>query len=164
MKFEALKHRVERSESLLQGRAEQTLVRAKALKHEWRAGWTPTRIVLAGLISGFAVGRSDPARALDKLGKLGGPRWLQAIGTLSSLLAGLQATIAAFAAKDAAETTDDAAEDAQATAAVPDDADAATEPSPAPRSDRRRPDPTWDTPPRPAEAATELSESAGRRR
>lgn len=168
MKFETIKRRVERSESLLQGRAEQTMVRARALKHEWRAGWTPTRIVLAGLIAGFAVGRSNPGRTLDRLGKLGGGRWLQAISSVSGLLAALQAAIAAFAARDVAETADDvaedAAEDAQAQASECRDADTADALPPVPRSDRRRPDPTWDMPPRPAEAATELSEPAARRR
>src|SRR5690606_8684697 len=49
VKFDAIRRRVERSEQLVEGRALQTGVRAHALKSTWRASWTPTRIILAGL-------------------------------------------------------------------------------------------------------------------
>lgn len=160
MKFEALQRKVARSEQLLAGRAEQTLVRARATKSEWRDAWTPGRIVIAGLVSGFAMGRSDPSRTLRKLGQAASPRWLQAITAISGLLASLQAAVAAVTAQDAAETADDAAGDAQqAVDAAAGGADAGDGQVGQPRSDRRRPDPTWQTqPPAAAEAATDVSE------
>ena len=141
MKFEAIRRRVERSEQLVEGRALQTVGRAKALKTCWREGWTPARIILAGLAAGFLVGRTDPAHALKHL--TGGGRWLHLLGTLSGLFASFQASLAAASAGQA---SDDAA---------PQDPD---DHEPRPRPDRRRPDPVWSTPPRPAEASTEVSE------
>ena len=171
MNFEQLKVRVERSERLVEGRLEQTRAHATALKTTWRDSWTPSRIVIAGLVSGFLVGRSRPTRALRRIGKLGGPHWIQLIGTLSGLFASLQSTFAAATAQDAAETAGDTAVRVDAAvsdpgtglpadAAAPPAATAVTaEPEAVPPADRRRrPDPVWDAPPRPAEAATELSE------
>ncbi len=175
MRFETLQRKVARSERLVEGRAEQTMLRARATKTAWRQAWTPGRIVIAGLVSGFALGRSDPSRALRKLGKVASPRWLQAITAISGLVASLQAAIAAATAKDAAETAGDAAADAHEAAAAADPAgaastDAGTTPQaggdgvvaddPArPKSDRSRPDPVWTSQPSAAaEAATDVSE------
>ena len=164
MKFELLKRRVERSEQLVEGRALQTSARLDTFKATWRESWTPTRIILAGLAAGFLVGRSDPTRALQRLGGLGGGRWIQLIGALSGLFASLQSSIAATAADDAADHADDAAGQAGAAAAsahaAASEADPGVEaaPEPPPRVDRRRPDPVWTTPPAPAEAATDVSE------
>lgn len=160
MRFEILRRKVERSEQLVEGRIAQTRVRARATKSEWRDAWTPGRIVIAGLVSGFAMGRSDPSRALRKLGQVASPRWLQAFTAISGLLASLQAAVAAVTARDAAETADDAAGDAQQAADVTAAAaDAGDGQAGQPRSDRRRPDPTWQTqPPAAAEAATDVSE------
>jgi hypothetical protein len=164
MKFEAIKRRVERSEQLVEGRLLQTGTRLDAFKSTWRESWTPARIIIAGLAAGFLVGRSEPSRALQKLGGLGGARWIQLIGALSGLFASLQSTVAAARADDAATHADDAADSAgnaaaSAQAAADDGEPDAQAPSePPPRSDRRRPDPVWSTPPAPAEAATDVSE------
>ena len=163
MKFEAIRRRVERSEQLVEGRALQTRVRASALKATWRQSWTPARIILAGLAAGFLVGRAEPSRALRQLG--GGGRWIQLIGALSGLFASLQSSVAAATADKAADHAGEAAEqagDAAVAAHVAAD-DVAVgehrEPTQPPLpSDRRRPDPSWNTPPAPAEAATEISE------
>ena len=166
MKFEAIRRRVERSEQLVEGRALQTRVRASALKATWRESWTPARIILAGLAAGFLVGRAEPSRALRQLG--GGGRWIQLVGALSGLFASLQSSVAAATADKAADHAGEAASqagDAAAAAHVAADdnvavamaADAAPA-QPQPRSDRRRPDPSWNAPPAPAEAATEISE------
>ncbi|MGO3126880.1 MAG: protein sip-5 [Luteimonas sp.] len=195
MNFEGLKNRVERAESLVDGRAVQTTDRYRALRTSWREAWTPPRILIAGLVMGFATGHLEPRRALTRLGKLGGPKSIQLISALSGLLTSVQAAVAAATAEKAAETADDAAQtadaaadnvaartdgtvDTQAAAAAGAaaavqvaSADAtqtqsATQPGTTPdvdtslpRTDRGRPDPVLSEQPRPAEAATELSES-----
>jgi hypothetical protein len=140
MNFAGLKRRVERRERMFEGRLQQTRDRWQALSTTWRASWTPLRIVVAGLIGGFLLGRSDPARALGKLGALGsnGSRVLQLVGTLSGLFASLQAGNAAEQAEQAVDKAEGVATDAAAPASspVPEQAGA----------------------PHPAEAATELSE------
>jgi len=177
MNFEALKGRVERAEALVDGRFEQTDTRFSALKTSWHEAWTPPRIVIAGVIAGLVVGSTQPQRALRRLGKLGGPKSLQMISAVSGLLTSIQATVAAATAEKAAETADDAAEtaddaanaagvasaQAQQQTAAPAAADPTqasnTTGTPPPQADRRRPEPAYAEQPRPAEAATEVSES-----
>src|SRR3546814_16360175 len=72
-------------------RALQTGVRADALKSTWRESWTPARIIIAGLATGFLAGRADPARILKQLGS--GGRWIQLVGALSGLAASLQSRL-----------------------------------------------------------------------
>ena len=110
----------------------------KQLFDAWRAGWTPGRIVVAGLLAGFLVGRGQP------LAHIGGVRWLQMAGTVSSMLATLRA-----AAEAAATPADaDAAQAGAGPQAAPDTiAAAAASPASSPVHA-----------PAPAEAATELSE------
>ncbi|MCD9006955.1 hypothetical protein LDO31_12045 [Luteimonas sp. XNQY3] len=197
MNFEGLKNRVERAETLVDGRVMQTTDRYRALRISWREAWTPPRILIAGLVMGFATGHLEPRRALTRLGKLGGPKSIQLISALSGLLTSVQATVAAATAEKAAETADDAAQTADAAAdnvAAKTDGTADTQAAAAagaaaavqvqaasgaaqsqsaaqssgttpdagaaaPRTDRGRPDPVLSEQPRPAEAATELSES-----
>ncbi len=144
MRFEQLKHRVARREQLLEGRLQQTGDQWRTLRTTWRDSWTPLRIVVAGLIGGFVIGRSDPVQTLGKLGALGGSgtRVLQMITALSGLFASVQASSAADQAEQAAEKADEVADDAAV--------------QPAPRS-VPAPEPVA-VAPRPAEAATELSE------
>jgi len=172
MKFERLKQRVIRGERLVEGRLEQTQAHATSLKDTWRESWTPTRILLAGLVGGFLIGRARPGRAVRKLGGLNGARWVQLFTTVSGLLASLQSGLAAATAKKATEQAAEAANDAttrttpraESTAGTEAARDASetaatAEPEAVPPSERRRrPDPTWNAPPRPAEAATEISE------
>lgn len=112
MNFEGLKNRVERAETLVEGRLVQTNDRYRALRVSWREAWTPPRIVIAGFVMGFATGHLEPTRALTKLGKLGGPKSLQMLSALSGLFASVQATVAAATAGKAADTADEAAETA----------------------------------------------------
>lgn len=159
MKFELLQRRVERSEQLVVNRALQTSAHMTVLKTTWRDSWTPGRIILAGLAAGFLVGRSDPSRALKRLGGLGGSHWIQLIGMLSGLFASLQSTVAAASADNAAHHADDAADQAgSAAASVQAVSEDIADPQPLPRADRRRADPVWTTAPAPAEAATDVSE------
>ncbi len=131
MNFETLQRRVQRRERMVEGRAQQLGERWAALKTGWREGWTPWRIVSAGLIAGFLTGRAEPLRALT------GPRVLQMIGAVSSLFASVQAAAAGEAAEQAAESVAEAplpeeplvdeAFDAAPTATAPRPAEAATE-------------------------------------
>lgn len=126
MNFEALQRRVQRAERLVDRRATRTQQNWAALKLDWRAGWTPWRIVAAGLIGGFLTGSARPLRTAD------GVRLMQMLSAVSTLFA----TVASEAAADAAQSAEATADAAQPPA------DAAPEP----------------VAPRPAEAATELSE------
>src|SRR3546814_2241561 len=92
-------------------RALQTGVRADALKSTWRESWTPARIIIAGLATGFLAGRADPARILKQLGS--GGRWIQLVGALSGLAASLQSSIAAADAGKAVDRADEAAESSE---------------------------------------------------
>lgn len=137
MNFKALQRRVQRREHMVEGRARQLHERWDALKAGWREGWTPWRIVSAGLVAGFLTGRAEPLRALT------GPRAMQMIGAVSSLLASVQAAAADATAEDAMQTAEAAAPDT-------------------PLPEEPLVDEAFDesivVAPRPAEAATELSE------
>ncbi|MCG2605310.1 MAG: hypothetical protein KBO60_19830 [Achromobacter sp.] len=147
MNFDALQRRVERAERLVEGRSEEARGQWHILKDAWRQGWTPLRIVVAGGVTGFLVGRSEPLRALT------GARWLQMVGSISGMIASLQAAAAAEQAEDAAESAEEPAADAQAQSG--DDSGYVEEPLVDERFDE---DPVTAIQPRPAEAATELSE------
>ena len=138
MRFEQLRQRVERAESRVSAASDRAQSGRLALFDAWRAGWTPGRIVVAGLLAGFLVGRGQP------LAHIGGVRWLQMAGTVSSMLATLRA-----AAEAAATPADaDAAQAGAGPLAAPDTiAAAAASPASSPVHA-----------PAPAEAATELSE------
>ncbi|ATD66821.1 MULTISPECIES: hypothetical protein [Luteimonas] len=116
MNFEGLKNRVERAETLVDGRVVQTTDRYRALRVSWREAWTPPRILIAGFVAGFATGHLEPQRALAGLGKFGGPKSLQLLSAVSGLMASVQATVAAATAGKAAETADNAAQTADAAA------------------------------------------------
>ncbi|MEO6518851.1 MAG: protein sip-5 [Pseudoxanthomonas sp.] len=118
--FEQLITKVKLAEDLLEARERATVSRYRQLKQSWQAGWTPWRIVAAGLVSGFLVGRAEP------LGAIGGPRLLQMVGAVSSLFASAQAAVAAGEAKDAADDAGEVAVDAAQAAVAPQVAVAAT--------------------------------------
>lgn len=173
MNFAQLKRRVERGETLVEGRVRQTGECHARLSRDWRQAWTPLRIVLAGLGTGFIAGRAEPEKALKKLGSISGPRTLQLVSSVAGLVGSVQAAIVAMTANNAAENAEQAADDdAQAgqhatqpdvppsPADPPPDHAAPARPGPetTPRQDRRRPDQNWDSQPSPAEAATDVSE------
>ena len=135
MNYKQLQRRVERLERLVEGRGLRTQSHWAELKKNWQEGWTPARIIAAGLIGGFVSGRAEPLRALS------GPRLLEMIGAVSGLFASVQASVAAEQAQDAA----DSAEDSVTGQATP--TTRAAEPD----------DETPPVQPLPAEAATELS-------
>ena len=137
MKFERLQHRVERAEQLVEGRAMQTQAHWRTLSQVWRDSWTPGRIVIAGLVSGFLAGRAEPLRSMN------GARWLQMVGSLSSLFAADQAT-------EAADTAQAVQEEQEATQACPPEEPLVDETFDEEELPLRQP--------MPAEAATEMSE------
>jgi len=174
MNFAQLRRRVERGEALVEGRIRQLGESHDRLRRDWRQAWTPLRIVLAGLATGFIAGRAEPEKALKKIAGVSGPRTLQLVTSVAGLVGSVQAAIAAMTAKEAADTADQAADvatdaeadaehaGAAAAAAADEPQGAAAEPGTtdetAPRPDRRRPDPRWNSQPAPAEAATDVSE------
>lgn len=172
MNFERLKHRVERAETLAEGRIDQVQASRRRLGAEVHRAITPGRIVVGGLLAGFVVGRVQPMRTIRAVSAT---RWLQLASSLSGLMASLKAAYAAQTADAAAEEAAHAADTAEAvaeetgvaatgtpaaaTAAAPPAPEPVQAPAPQPAADaRRRPDMPFDREPRPAEAATEISE------
>ncbi len=164
MKFSTLRSRVKRCEQVVAVRLVDTQDNWGVLSQVWRSGWSPLRIIVAGVASGFVAGK------LEIPGKVSGARWLQMVGSVSNLVASGQAAFASAMAAHAAGTADDAAEQADAAAEKVDDAvnpaaagaaaGAAAAARNAPRTETAGVSQERDagTGPRPAEAATELSE------
>jgi hypothetical protein len=101
--FDALIEKVRQAEVALEAKERQTSADWRQVKSSWRAMWTPGRLVIAGLVSGFIVARAEPFK------KAAGGGTLQLISALSSLFAGGSAQAAASEAseaKQAAETVE----------------------------------------------------------
>ncbi|WP_296246872.1 protein sip-5 [uncultured Stenotrophomonas sp.] len=148
MNFEALQRRVRRAEAVVQVRGEEATQHWDQLNQSWRSAWTPGRIVVVGLAGGFLAGKLEPGGAFS------GSRWLQMIGSVSGLVSSAQASVASFAAAAAAAGV------MAGQAAADDDADQGDdEDSPPPPAAAASTARSNSTPPGPAEAATELSES-----
>ncbi|PPV07935.1 hypothetical protein XBLMG947_1182 [Xanthomonas bromi] len=113
MKFGTLRERVERAEFLVEGRAQETRLHWNELRHAWRAGWSPLRIVMVGFGLGFVTGRNEPQAALGSIaGKLGGiPKILQMISTISALFTAHSAQEASEQAERAADNAEEVASD-----------------------------------------------------
>lgn len=103
MRFEALITKVQQAEQALEAKERQTAVEWQQLKRQWTSAWTPGRIVVAGLVSGFMVGRARPLRVAS------GGGVLQLVSALSSLFAGTSAQAAANEAEQAADVAAHAA-------------------------------------------------------
>jgi hypothetical protein len=108
MNFEQLIAKVQQAEDALEARERAFVADWRQLRASWRAGWTPARIVIAGLASGFLAGRLKPGRALAR----GGGGLMQLLSTLSGLIASGSAQAAAGEAEHAAESAEDAAANA----------------------------------------------------
>lgn len=165
MAFDDLIQRVHERELALEQRHAHARASWRGLRNKWREGWSPTRIVLGGMLSGFLVGWARPMR---KVTGLPASRWVQIGTSLWTLVASSKAKHAASTAEAAAGTAGVAAQTAagtaEAAAATTNGAAAASgaspvpPPRPPPAEARRRADPQWEREPRPAEAATEISE------
>ena len=120
MSFEDLIEKVKQAETALETSERRTASRWKQIKVVWKENWTPGRIVIAGLASGFLVGHAKPL----KLAGSGGV--LNLVTALSGLMASGSAQAAADRAGEAASTADNAIAQAAAPAVeIPPDFNAA---------------------------------------
>ena len=165
MSFRELQAKVAKAEDNLEARERQVAADLRVFGETWREAWTPPRVVVAGLAAGFLAGWARPARAISGIEPA---RWLQLAGSLAGMVGSVHAAFAAADAQDAAEDAGEVAAASSAAAGLAAGARAAgaatagpaATASPASPSERRyAPDPSWDVPPRPAEAATDVSES-----
>lgn len=108
--FEQLIRKVDQAEDALEASERAVAADWRQLHASWRAGWTPLRIVIAGIASGFALGRLDRGRGAAP----GGAGFLQMLSTVSGLIASVNAQMAASEAEHAAGSADDAADAANA--------------------------------------------------
>ena len=104
MSFDALIAKVEQAEQALEARERTASTQWQQVKTTWRESWTPGRIVIAGLASGFLVGRAQPM----KLAGSGG--LLNLVTALSGMLASGSAQVAAENAEQAADAAGDVAQ------------------------------------------------------
>ncbi|AXK72875.1 hypothetical protein DWG18_11685 [Lysobacter sp. TY2-98] len=113
--FKQLIEKVGQAENALEAKERQVAADWRQLKASWKTGWTPGRIVIAGLVSGFVVGRIEPARGVAK-----GNSIMQMITALSGLFASATAQHAASHVETVADDVGDVADTVQS--AVPDHA------------------------------------------
>ena len=104
MSFDALIAKVDQAEQALEARERTASTQWQQVKTTWRESWTPGRIVIAGLASGFLVGRAQPL----KLAGSGG--LLNLVTALSGMLASGSAQVAAENAEQAADAAGDVAQ------------------------------------------------------
>lgn len=104
MSFDKLILKVTQAEDALEAHERRVAADLRQLKASWLAGWTPGRIVIAGVVSGFFIGRAEPLKAVARSGGA-----MQMITMLSGLFAGTSAQAAAGEAEHAAETAEDLA-------------------------------------------------------
>ncbi|MGH8084004.1 MAG: hypothetical protein ACREPV_01835 [Lysobacter sp.] len=125
MSFDKLIAKVTQAENALEAHERRVGADLRQLKQSWKATWTPARIVIAGVVGGFLVGRAEPLRSAARGGSL---------MRIASLLTGV---FSSGTAKQAADEAEDAAEDAGVAAhAVAPGADAvASAPDPDPDPD-----------------------------
>jgi hypothetical protein len=113
MGFKELITKVQQAEETLEAKERHAAAQWDVFKAQWRGAWTPGRIVIAGLASGFVVGRAQPVKAAAKSGQM-----MQMITMLSGLFAGGSAKVAADEAGHAAKSAKNVAEAVAPEAAV----------------------------------------------
>jgi len=115
MGFDALLTKVKQAEETLEARKREAVGRWQHLKASWCAAWTPGRIVIVGLATGFVTGRAKPAQLASS-----GNGVVALLRTLAPLLAGLQAGVqTAQAAQEEVQEAPPAAAPAPAPAPEP---------------------------------------------
>ncbi|WP_133501643.1 hypothetical protein [Cognatilysobacter terrigena] len=115
--FKQLIEKVQTAEYAVEAQERRMAADWRQLKASWKAGWTPGRIVLAGLVAGFVVGRVEPTKSVAK-----GNSIMQMITALSGLFASATAQHAAAHVDNVADDVGDVADTVQAS--VPDTAPA----------------------------------------
>jgi hypothetical protein len=113
LRFEQLIAKVQQAEDMLEAQERSVSADLRQLRDTWRKAWTPGRIVIAGLASGFLIGRAEPGRAIGKSGQL-----MHLVSMVSSLFAGGSAKVAAEEAGEAKQEVREAAPAAAAAAAA----------------------------------------------
>jgi hypothetical protein len=103
MRFEQLIQKVDQAEDVLEESERRVATQLGGLRDSWREAWTPGRIVIAGLVAGFVVGRAEPLRTIGKSGGL-----MQLVTMVSGLFAGGSAQVAAEGAEQAAASAEQA--------------------------------------------------------
>ena len=98
MSFESLIDKVHQAEMALEAKERQTAADWRQCKASWLQLWTPTRLVAVGLVSGFIVGKVEPAKRVVKGGST-----LQLLSAVAGLFAGGSAQAAAGHAMHAAD-------------------------------------------------------------
>lgn len=101
MSFDKLITKVAQAENALEAQERQVAADVRQFKRSWRAAWTPGRIVVAGLVSGFLVGRAEPLRSAAQGGSV-----VRIVSLLTGLFASSTAQAAASKADDAAESAE----------------------------------------------------------
>lgn len=114
MSFESLIQKVNQSEAALEAQERQVAADFRQLKSSWRAAWTPGRIVIAGLVTGFLTGRAEPLQNAARSGSV-----VRLVSLLSNMFAGSAAYEAAEDADEAADSADLAARSAESGTAAP---------------------------------------------
>lgn len=97
MSFGALIDKVSQAETALEAQQRRVGADWRQFKHSWRMGWTPVRIVIAGVSSGYLMGKAGA-------GGRTGTNTLQLLTALSGLFAGGSAQAAAGEAEAAANS------------------------------------------------------------
>jgi hypothetical protein len=100
MGFHELIEKVQQAETALEAKERQTAADWRQAKATWNAMWTPGRIMVAGLASGFLVGQARPLKGMST-----GQGLLQLATAVTGLLASGSAHAAAQGAEDAADAT-----------------------------------------------------------
>lgn len=85
MNLDAHRARVRAAERAVETRWTQTVGHGRRTFALWRSGWTPQRIVVAGLVSGFLTGRAQPLRLAGNGGLLALLRSLSGLLAASGL-------------------------------------------------------------------------------
>jgi hypothetical protein len=129
MSFESLIEKVRQAENALEARERQTATDWRQAKASWRSLWTPGRLLSVGLVSGFIVGKVEPARKVTR-----GSGALQLLSAMAGLFAGGSAQAAAGDAQDAVATARQAVDTAEAPAAEREPLVAESRPRPTPES------------------------------
>lgn len=114
MGFKQLLTKVEQAEAALEARERRVSDDWRQLKLAWKDAWTPGRLVIAGLVAGFMVGRAQPLRAVARSGQ-----FMQLVTMLSGLFAGGSAQVAAQEAERSADTAEEIADAVAPAAASP---------------------------------------------
>lgn len=85
MNLDSHRARVRAAERNVEAQWAQTVAHGRRTFALWRSGWTPERIVIAGLLTGFLSGRAQPLRLAGSGGLLALLRSLSGLLAASGL-------------------------------------------------------------------------------